>query len=83
MIDLAGREAGRDELTERLRNGVRTLIAGALEALLGLEAKGLSAVTVSRLKLRWAAESIQARLHRFKKAVRAEGPLSDLSQERV
>lgn len=32
VIDLAGREAGRDELTELLRNGARMLIAQALEA---------------------------------------------------
>lgn len=32
VIDLAGRETGRDELTELLRNGARTLIAQALEA---------------------------------------------------
>lgn len=32
VIDLAGRETGRDELSELLRNGARTLIAQALEA---------------------------------------------------
>ena len=32
MIDLVGRETGRDALTELLRNGARTLIAQALEA---------------------------------------------------
>ncbi len=35
VIDLAGRETGRDALTELLRNGARTLIAQALEAELG------------------------------------------------
>ena len=32
VIDLAGRETGRDGLTELLRNGARALIAQALEA---------------------------------------------------
>lgn len=32
VIDLAGREAGCDELDELLKNGARTLIAQALEA---------------------------------------------------
>lgn len=32
VTDLAGREAGCDELAELLRNGVRTLIAQALQA---------------------------------------------------
>lgn len=35
VIDLAGRETGRDALTELLRDGARTLIAQALEAELG------------------------------------------------
>ena len=35
VIDLAGRETGRDALTELLRNDARTLIAQALVAELG------------------------------------------------
>ena len=37
VIDLAGREAGRDELTSLLRNGARTLIARVLEAEVAFE----------------------------------------------
>ena len=68
VIDLAGRETGRDALTELLRNGARTLIAQALEAELGELLESSRTVRTSRVAPWWCV-MVTSRNARFRPAL--------------